>query len=180
VSGMSPGMTPRMSPGMSLWVGQIGPEQWQRWRAIRLDALRTDPDAFGSTLEREQDFARDVWESRLNGVDGPSVLALADDEAVAMGAGYCYRAGTLMVVAMWTRPRWRGRGLGRRILDEVVGWARSRELAVDLWVEDDNPGARSLYASYGFVPDGRSEPLREGSARAMSGMALPNRDMSDR
>ena len=165
---------------MSCWVGQVGPEQWERWRAIRLEALRTDPDAFGSTWERERDFTREVWQSRLDGVDGPSVLALAEGEPVAMGAGYCYRAETLMVVAMWTRPACRGRGLGRRILDEVVGWARSRDLAVVLWVEDDNPAARAVYASYGFVLNGRSEPLREGSSRTMSGMSLPNPDMSDR
>lgn len=169
-----------MSRDVSLWVGQVGPQDWERWRAIRLEALETDPDAFGSTLERELGFGRELWQSRLDGTNGPSVLALADDEPVAMGAGYCYRPGTLMVVAMWTRPRWRGRGLGRLVLDEVVGWAHRRDLAVELWVEDDNPGARALYARYGFVPDGRSEPLRAGSARTMSGMALPNRDMSDR
>jgi GNAT superfamily N-acetyltransferase len=161
-------------------VAQVGPDQWERWRAIRLEALRTDPDAFGSTLERERGFDRELWQSRLDGVGGPSVLALADDEPVAMGAGYCYRPGTLMVVAMWTRPAWRGRGLGRQVLGQVVDWARVRDLAVELWVEDDNPGARTLYARYGFVPNGRREPLRAGSARTMSGMTLPQPDMSDR
>ncbi|HET6697668.1 MAG TPA: GNAT family N-acetyltransferase [Nocardioidaceae bacterium] len=160
---------------MNVRVAQVGPDQWKRWRAIRLDALRTDPDAFGSTLERELGFDRTLWRSRLDGVGGPSVLAVSGDVPVAMGAGFGYRPGALMVVAMWTRPAWRGRGLGRRILDRVVGWARERDLAVELWVEDDNPGARALYTRYGFVPNGHREPLRAGSARTMSAMTLPGR-----
>lgn len=167
---------------MNVRVRRIGPERWESWRDIRLQALREDPDAFGSTLEREERFAPEVWQERLSGEAGPAVLAGAEDRPVGMGAGYCHEPGRLMVVAMWTVPAWRGRGVGRRILDEVVAWGLARELSVDLWVQDQNLAARALYERYGFAADGGTAPLRDGSPMTMSRLVLTgqNLDMSHR
>lgn len=148
-------------------------DDWKSWRDIRLRALCQDPDAFGSTYERESAFEEDTWRSRLTGDSGPAVLARVDETPVGMGAGWLYEPGRLMVVAMWTEPRWRGRGVGFTVLDEVVGWARARDLRSDLWVADTNPQARRLYENYGFLPDGRVSPLREGSPIMMSRLVLP-------
>ncbi|MDG4791256.1 GNAT family N-acetyltransferase [Micromonospora sp. WMMD1102] len=151
----------------------VGPDDWKSWREIRLRALRQDPEAFGSTHEREAAFTEPEWRYRLDGASGPSVLAYAGDELVGIGAGWLYEPGRLMVVAMWTEPDRRGAGIGRQVLDHVVGWARERDLPVELWVADDNPAARRLYERYGFRPDGRTEPIREGSDATMSHLVLP-------
>jgi GNAT superfamily N-acetyltransferase len=90
-----------------------------------------------------------------------------------MGAGWAYEPGRLMVVAMWTDPAHRGRGLGTRILEHVVTWARERDLAADLWVADGNPAARAIYEGFGFVGTGEVSPLREGSRLTMSQLELP-------
>lgn len=153
-------------------VQQATPELWQAWRTIRLRSLLEDPDAFGSTHEREAGFDEETWRSRLDGGTGPAVLGLADKTPVAMGAGWLYEPGRLMVVAMWTDPAWRGRGLGTAVLDQVVGWARGRGLRTDLWVADANPAARRLYERHGFRADGETAPIRDGSALTMSRLVL--------
>jgi GNAT superfamily N-acetyltransferase len=140
----------------------VGPDDWKSWREIRLRSLRQDPDAFGSTYEREAAFTEQTWRSRLDGTSGPSVLAYAGDEVVGM------------VVAMWTAPDRRGQGIGRQVLDHVIGWAGERGLLVDLWVADGNPGARRLYERHGFRPDGRTAPIREGSEATMTHLVLPD------
>jgi GNAT superfamily N-acetyltransferase len=153
-------------------VRQVVPADWQTWRTIRLAALRSDPDAFGSTLERELALSERDWKDRLAGESGPAVLGLVDHHPVGMGAGWIYEPGRLMVVAMWTMPVWRGRGVGRRVLDAVVGWADDRSLRVDLWVADHNPAARGLYERAGFAANGDARSLREGSALTMSRLVL--------
>jgi GNAT superfamily N-acetyltransferase len=167
---------------VTVQVHRVGPERWETWREVRLEALRVDPDAFGSTLEREEAFGPAVWRERLDGRSGPAVLAETDGGPVGMGAGYGYEPGRLMVVAMWTAPAWRGRGIGRRILDEVVAWGLTQDLSVDLWVEDRNVAARTFYERYGFVADGATAPLRDGSPLTMSRLVLTGRahDMSHR
>jgi GNAT superfamily N-acetyltransferase len=153
---------------------EVTPEGWPAWRTIRLRSLRQDPDAFGSTHEREAAFDEATWRSRLDDTNGPSILAYADGEPVGLGAGWCYQPGRLMVVAMWTEPAWRGRGVGRQVLDHVIGWGQERALLIDLWVADTNPGARRLYERYGFRPDGRTEPMHEGTDLTMSRFVLPS------
>lgn len=148
------------------------PDQWQVWRALRLRSLGEDPDAFGSTHELEATFGEQTWRARLEGTSGPAVLAYTQDLAVGMGAGWLYEPDHLMVVAMWTDPAWRGRGVGRAVLTHVVGWAEERDLRTELWVADANPRARRLYEDYGFRPDGLSEPLREGSPEMKSHLIL--------
>jgi GNAT superfamily N-acetyltransferase len=154
-------------------VGPVGPEEWRAWREIRLRALAEDPAAFGSTLERETRFREADWRARLDAAGGPAFLARVDGTPVAMGAGWAYEPGRLMVVAMWTDPAHRGHGLGTRILEHVVACARGRDLTPDLWVADGNPAARVVYERFGFVGTGEVSPLREGSRLTMSRLELP-------
>jgi hypothetical protein len=96
----------------SVDVRLVGAEAWETWRDIRLRSLRDSPDAFGSTYAREAAFAESHWTDRLAG-DEPAVLAFHDSAAVAMGAGWVYEPGKLMIVAMWTAPAARStRGTG--------------------------------------------------------------------
>jgi len=74
---------------------------------------------------------------------------------------------------MWVDPAWRGRGVGRLVLDAVVGWARQHGLRVHLHVQAENAPARSLYERYGFVATGETSPLRPGSALRIELMVLP-------
>lgn len=160
-------------------VRQTIEDDWATWRDLRLRALQDTPTAFGSTYEREvayteldwRNYARSPAEARDDSA-GPSLLAYVDGVAVGMGGGYCDRPGWLHVVAMWTDPAWRGRGVGRAVLGHVVGWAEERGQRVELWVADVNPGARRLYEGWGFRADGRREPMREGSLATKTHLVL--------
>ena len=149
------------------------PDDWEVWRTLRLRSLVQDPDAFGSTHDHEAGFDRPTWQSRLSEEGGPAVIGYAGQNSVGLGAGWLYEPGHLMVVAMWTEPSWRGHGVGQKVLDHVVGWARERQLRTVLWVADSNPGARQLYERYGFRADGETEPLRAGSELTKSRLVLP-------
>ena len=136
---------------------------WTTWRDLRLRALQDTPTAFGSTYERELGFSENDWLGRLLDPEGACVLAYADDEPVGMGGGFQDLPGWLHVVAMWTDPAWRGRGVGRAVLDHLAAWSAQRGLRVHLDVETTNAGARRVYERAGFVATGELQPLREGS-----------------
>lgn len=83
----------------------------------------------------------------------PHRLALAWREGEPAAAALCVRDGDLAgIFAMRTVPRFRRRGLGRRVLSRLARWA-AEEGAQRLYlqVEDDNPPAHALYRSLGFV-----------------------------
>jgi GNAT superfamily N-acetyltransferase len=55
---------------------------------------------------------------------------------------------------MYVKPEFRGRGINRAILQELVDWARKRQLTeVRLQVYDENTGAKNAYLKAGFKPN---------------------------
>jgi ribosomal protein S18 acetylase RimI-like enzyme len=71
--------------------------------------------------------------------------------AVAYGAVH---AGLLCVEGVVTDSGWRGRGLARRMLSALLGWARcSGADAACLQVEADNEPALALYRSLGLATE---------------------------
>jgi predicted GNAT family acetyltransferase len=145
---------------------RLGPDDWEDFRDIRLRSLHESPDAFGSTLEREQAFTEDDWRRRLTG----PVYVVADPRPVAIG-GIFDNAGTPHVWGMWTAPGHRGRGHARAILDALIPPGTSAQLDVNV----ANPGARKAYERYGFVGTGQLEPLRPGSDQRIELMVLSRR-----
>ncbi|MFL6024867.1 MAG: GNAT family N-acetyltransferase [Marmoricola sp.] len=154
----------------------LEPDDWQLWRGIRLRALADAPDSFGSTLARESAFAEEDWREGLSG-GGPRVLVSADGEAVAIGGGFVEQGAigsttALHVIAMWTDPAWRGRGLAARVLGALVEWAAPRGLTLVLDVAIGNVAARNAYEAFGFISTGRRRPLRDGSTELVEQMVL--------
>ena len=143
---------------MTLETTRLRPEEWQRYRAIRLLALEEAPDAFGSTLERELAFTETDWRHRLR--EGCLVAVAVNDGrdvAVAVGAPYEGRAG---LFGVWVAPEARGLGAGRSVCTAVVDWAREGGYAeVVLDVGDHNGPAMRLYESMGFERTGRTGSL---------------------
>ena len=142
---------------------RLGPDDWETFRAIRLAALADSPDAFGSTLAREQPYGEDDWRRRLAG----PVYVVEDPGPVAVG-GIFDNGGTPHVWGMWTDPDHRGRGHARRILDALIPPGTPAQLDVNI----TNGDARIVYEHYGFVGTGEVEPLRPGSDLQIELMVL--------
>jgi ribosomal protein S18 acetylase RimI-like enzyme len=143
-------------------VRRIGPDDWETFRDVRLRALADSPDAFGSTLEREQAFAEADWRRRVSG----QVVVVLDPGPVSVGG--LFDDGVSHVWGMWTDPTHRRRGHARAILDSLI----PPDAPVELHVNIANHGARTTYERYGFVGTGVLEPLRPGSDQRMELMVL--------
>ncbi len=149
------------------------------YRELRLRALEESPDAFSSTRAREIARPDIEWERRLAaGVHSPTdlpLVALVGAEAIALAWGRVDPSEPTAVhlYQVWVAPEYRGRGVGRRLLDAVITWARdvgAREVALE--VTDGDSPARRLYARAGFRPAGEPQPLRPGSSLMQQPMRL--------
>jgi ribosomal protein S18 acetylase RimI-like enzyme len=103
------------------------------------------------------------------------VIALDDERwiGMAMGAPHRDHPGEAGLFAMWVAPEARRAGIGRGLVEHVVGWARSKGFPVlRLMVTQTNEGAMRLYERCGFADEGVRLPLREGSGVTTTSMTM--------
>jgi ribosomal protein S18 acetylase RimI-like enzyme len=142
-------------------IREIGARDWQALRDIRLAALQDAPQAFASTYEREAAFTESDWQRWIS--RGDTFLAFAPGLGTAPAGivgGYEGERGTIELISMWISPEARGNGIGRALVEAVVGRAREKGMTrVHLWVAESNRTARLLYERSGFRPTGERQPL---------------------
>ncbi len=167
-----------MSEGPDL-VRRLLPSEWQAYRTIRLRALADAPEAFGSTLAREEALPDDTWATRVakSAVSGIDCALVAEVEGQLAGLLWAkvdaQDAGRMNLFQMWVAPQCRGRGVAAALLDEALGWARTRGTRVaHLGVNSENAGALRLYERAGFQPIGEPYLMREGAAHMEQEMRL--------
>lgn len=152
---------------MSIGVHIAPKEEWSRVRDLRLRALRSDPRAFGASLDEEEDQPESFWRARL-----------ADPHATTFIAGEDAGIVTLLVmeegaeiVGMWVAPEARGTGLGRALIDAALDGARERKAArVGLWVNVERADALRLYERAGFERVGTRVPGTRDTTRTYQRM----------
>lgn len=148
----------------------IAPHEWRTYREIRLRSLLDSPDAFGSTYEKEAADQNERWQKRLSDNTDPfldlPLFAEVDGQPVGLAWGRVNREDPQIanLYQVWVDPEYRGRGIGRMLVEAVIHWARERKLQIlELGVTCGDTPARRLYVRAGFVPYGPPELVRPGS-----------------
>ena len=135
----------------------LTPADAPRYRDIRLEGLKLDPDAFSSTFARESTMPIAWFEERI--VKGNIFGGFVGDELLGV-AGYWPQEGTKVshkagLWGMYVRAPARNLGLGRRLVEAVINHATGRVEQLQLGVASDNQAAYRLYKKMGFSEYGR-------------------------
>ncbi len=141
---------------MGIAIRRLAPGDLDRFREIRLRALVAHPGAFGTTAEEEA--AKPI--SQLAELLSVHAIFGGFDAATLVGIA-AYRPypnqkerhkATLW--GMYVDPAARGQGLGAKLVDAVLEYARGKVIQVHLVVGAENEAARRLYESRGFTSYG--------------------------
>ena len=162
-------------------IEQITPDDWERWRGLRLVALADSPEAFGSNLAQWTDAPEQRWRDRLTWRGAANFVAVLDGNDVGMASGIGSDDPEVAeLISMWVSPTGRGRGVADALIEAVRRWAAARGvplLALDVVVT--NPAARALYARHGFAVVGDAE-TEEGEAPELRMLTTSDPDQVDR
>lgn len=143
-------------------IRRLTPTDSSEFQTLRLTGLKDEPASFGSSYEEEKDFSVSTIEGRLairpdRGPFGAfenesliGVVALGREDRVKLK----HKA---LIWGMYVKPEFRGKGIARALLGEVLSLARSvpEVKQVNLCVNARNPVAIRLYESFGFKAFGR-------------------------
>ena len=126
------------------------------YRAIRLEALHVNPEAFASSLEEEELHPLDWFADRLG---HNFVLGAVEGDALVGISGFyaqrgikCAHKGVLWGV--YVTPDKRGRGIAQQLVRAVLEHAATLVGLVQLTVNSEQAPARRLYQTLGFTEYG--------------------------
>lgn len=161
-------------PAGELRIHRVRTEDWASHRALRLDMLAADPDAFWADPAQARARTAAQWRAEIA---GPRIHLQARGAAgkvlggiALLPAGYTPEhvipEDRAHIVSLWVRPQTRGRGVSGRLLDALARIAIERgrgDLRLD--VDESNIAARRLYERLGFTATGARDP-RAGRSTA--------------
>ena len=141
---------------MSIEILTLPPEQWQQYRQIRLEALQTDPQAFGASYADNLTRPDAYWRERLaeaaRGEQSWLLFARAEGRIIGMMGAYRTGEDEVHVIAVYVSPQWRGRGVSTalmtRLLEEIARDPAIR--TATLGVTKGQDAALALYRRFGF------------------------------
>jgi ribosomal protein S18 acetylase RimI-like enzyme len=129
---------------------------------LRLAGLRESPSAFGSSYEEECGTPLSTIEARLAADSGRNMFGAFDgDELVGLVAVGRETALKIRhkgyIRAMYVAEAYRGRGVGRRLMEHALAFAATMPgvQRLTISVTAGNAAATELYESMGFKEFGR-------------------------
>lgn len=132
----------------------IEPNDWQRLRSIRLEALTDSGHAFGGTLEGESAETESAWREKF--VKNDYLIASIDGKDVAMLSVEVLDGdfgATCWIGSCWSNPDFRGKGLLRSLFTYIDMQDKDWKIQ-GLGVWTDNYTAIAAYEKLGFVKMG--------------------------
>lgn len=133
-------------------IRQLTPSDAESFRELRLEGLRLNPEAFGSTY----DFEKDQPLTRYTGwLTNSTVFGAFQNSQLIGTASFTQVTGLKdshkgLLRAMYVRPTHRRSGAGRQLVQAVIETARQRVEQLQLSVVSTNQPAFRLYQSVGF------------------------------
>lgn len=136
----------------------LGESDIDMYFALRLRGLKTNPEAYGSTYERERQFTFDEKATRIRATDNKFVLGAFESGGSLIGIVTFVRNEGMKerhkgnIFGMYVAPENRRQGVGKALICKLLENAGQlpRLEQVHLAVVSENASAKSLYWSLGF------------------------------
>ncbi|MDN4594116.1 GNAT family N-acetyltransferase [Polycladomyces subterraneus] len=124
---------------------------------LRLRALKEQPDAFAATYEETATQSFEHVAKRLSPTPEAFMIGVFQDGQLVGNVGFKREKGKKLrhkavIWGMYVTPEVRRQGVGKALLNEMIGRAREMEglEQLILTVNAENESARQLYRSMGF------------------------------
>ncbi len=126
--------------------------RWEECRDLRLEGLKEEPLAFGSSYEEEEILTEQEWRKRNNN----AICALDNNFPVGMVVVICESKLKAKHIAnifgLYVKKSHRGNGVGNRLMEGAIQKLKEAEWIkkIRLTVNTEQTAAIGLYKKFGF------------------------------
>jgi ribosomal protein S18 acetylase RimI-like enzyme len=147
-------------------IKKLPDNRWKDYRDLRLEALMSDPTAFGSSYEEEIILPDEEWVNRINNV----LFAILNNKLIGMIV-YIFNKGLKIkhianIYGVYVKKEYRNQGIGKKLLENAISLILTNKniMKINLSVNPQQVAAVKLYEKYGFESVGvlKNDLLIEG------------------
>ena len=129
------------------------PCHWEEYKSIRLTALKTNPEMFGSTYANESTYTRNDWTSLLeNELRG--MFAMYHEKSLVGLSGVAIRKETpttAIFFAAFIEPAHRGKGLSKLFYEARMEWVHKKQCSlITISYRSGNTTSEAAIKRFGF------------------------------
>jgi RimJ/RimL family protein N-acetyltransferase len=133
------------------------PDEWQMYKAVRLKALETDPKFFGESFDDARAKPDENYQTHLLSADGAVFGVFRHGDVIGMTGVVLdkedAKGETAKLWGSWLEPKWRGKGLARKMYETRLNWAKAHPKVKRVTVSHRKSNAVSKRANqrWGFT-----------------------------
>ncbi len=136
---------------------RLTPDEWPLYKQIRLEALKEEPQAFGSRYEDNLLRPNSFWRSRLEeaqvGEKSWLLFARVDGRIAGIIGAYCEEENDVVdIISVYVAKSARGQGVGAALMEAILAEVAKKSLfrKARLMVNADQAAALGMYRRFGF------------------------------
>lgn len=133
-------------------VKKLSAKRWKDYRKLRLEALKNDPIAFGSSYEEQKLTKEKEWKKGIKNV----LFALSDDKPIGMIV-YTFESKIKYkhianIYGFYVTEEFRGMSIGKKLLESSLSLIKKNKniIKISLNVNPKQKAAFNLYKKFGF------------------------------
>lgn len=148
---------------MTFSIKRLNEKDWREFSQIRLQALQSDPQVFGSNYKREAKFTEADWRERLRAKDNAIFLIHAGDAPIGMTSVSIDRddptGKTALLWGSWLARSFRGKGFSKLMYQTRIEWAKAQPKVERIIVSHraSNLASGRANQKHGFVVTHKTE-----------------------
>jgi len=137
-------------------ISPLKPSAWKQYRDLRIQAIRTDPLAFGSTLAETLKITPKEWKERLADKERYTLFASVDGELVGMLIAFLNTnprsRHNVNLGSFYVRSEYRRMHIGSLLFERMLAELKKKSFVrkLNLQVGVHQKAAIALYRRYGF------------------------------
>ncbi|GAB3059224.1 GNAT family N-acetyltransferase [Salinicoccus sesuvii] len=143
--------------GLIINIRVLDTDDAKQYLLLRLEGLKTDPSAFGSTYAREIELSLTDFEQRIEASDTQFTVGGFDGAELVCTAAFIRSQGVKSkhkgsLVAMYCKSEYRGTGIAKEVVLHLIDQVRGLDGVenINLSVVTENIRALAFYESFGF------------------------------
>jgi RimJ/RimL family protein N-acetyltransferase len=148
---------------MNFSIRQFHENAWREMSEVRLKALRSDPNLFGSHYAAESQRTEEEWRNELRSDDSAIFCVFAGETPIGITGVSVLREDetkrTALFWGSWLEPEFRRKGLSELMYRARIDWAKAHPTVGKIIVSHRASNVASKFANqkHGFVFTGTKE-----------------------